>query len=57
MMRARIVYEVVRIGNLIASPVVKEQDVGGGYVRGTISYAWWYRPVVALAFWLCEARP
>ncbi len=52
-MRARIVYEVVQIGNLIASPRIAEESMGDGYARGVITYVWWYRPVVRLAFWIC----
>jgi hypothetical protein len=53
-MRARIVYEVIKLGNLIASPQIEEEDAGGGYVWGRIVYAWWYRPVMWLAFWVCR---
>lgn len=55
-MRVRILWEVIQIGNLIASPVTRMEDADDGYMRGTITYAWWYRPVVALAFWLCAPK-
>ena len=52
-MRVRILWEVLQVGNLIASPkhtVVED----GEYARVTTEYAWWYRSVVRFAFWLCS---
>lgn len=51
----RVLWEVLQIGNLIAAPETTIEDTGAGYARATTTYAWWYRPMVALAFWLCGA--
>lgn len=52
-MRVRLLWEVLRIGSLIADPYSTIAETGDGNARGTTTYAWWYRPIVALAFWLC----
>ncbi len=52
-MRARILYEIIQIGNLIASPRFVDwtyYDNDMASVR--VMYAWWYRPVIAFGFWL-----
>lgn len=52
-MRVRILWEVLQIGNLIAWPKTTIHDIGDGYATATTEYARWYRPIVALAFWIC----
>lgn len=54
--RVRLLWGVLMIGNLIASPQSVERACGE-YMHVTIEYARWYRPFVAAAFWLCEAAP
>jgi hypothetical protein len=53
-MRVRILWHIIKIGNMIASPEIVEQKYDNGYVRGTITYPWWYRPIVTFGFWLCR---
>lgn len=50
----RFLWEILQIGNLIASPKHTIEDDGSGYATVTTEYAWWYRPVVAFAFWLTQ---
>lgn len=52
--RARFLWEVLQIGNLIASPK-QEETQEGEYSTVSLQYALWYRPLISFAFWL--ARP
>jgi hypothetical protein len=55
--RARALWKIIQIGGLIASPENETSPADEyGYVTGAVTYAWWYRPLVALAFWLCRPK-
>jgi hypothetical protein len=56
-MRTRILYEIIQIGNLIASPRFQWTYLDGDMAKVTAIYAWWYRPVIAFGFWLAGSYP
>ena len=52
-MRIKLLYHILRVGNAIAFRVADMEYYDNGNARATVTYAWWYRPIVVLGFWLC----
>ncbi len=53
-MKVKLLYWIVKVGNVIAAPTVTEQLYDNDCAHVTVEYAAWYRPVIAFGFWLCR---
>lgn len=50
--RARLLWEILRLGTVIGGARVTIEEYHGENVSATITHGWWYRWLVAFAFWL-----